>query len=122
MSTREKADYVLLVHHFDEQIHTKGAPVEYRRHHRGDVLTLDGVEAARLLKAKAIEPAEVEAEAAPAEEADEAGAGAESTSTTVERPANTATTVEWVEYAVSQGLDRSEMEKLKRAEIIAAVQ
>ena len=120
MSARETTDYVLLVHQFDQQIHKKGDPVEYRRHRRGDILTLDSAEAARLLKAKAIAPAETET--APAEDADETGAGADSTSTTVERPANTATTVEWVEYAVSQGLDRSEMEKLKRAEIIAAVQ
>ncbi|MFD6518117.1 hypothetical protein [Rhodococcus sp. NPDC060176] len=123
MSTSSTADYVLLIHLFDQQIQKKGDPVEYRRHHQGDVVTLDSAEARRLLKAKAIAPVEEDSSIA-TEEGDsqkEPATGGD-TNADAERPANTATTAEWVEYAVSQGFDRSDMEKLKRAEIIAAVQ
>lgn len=123
MSTSSTADYVLLIHLFDQQIQKKGDPVEYRRHRQGDVVTLDSAEARRLLKAKAIAPVEEDSSIATEEDdSQKEPATGSDTNADAERPANTATTAEWVEYAVSQGFDRSDMEKLKRAEIIAAVQ
>ncbi|WP_144419560.1 hypothetical protein [Rhodococcus sp. ARP2] len=124
------SEYVLLSHLFDQQVQKRGEPVEYRRHHRGDILTLTSGEAARLLKAKAIAPvvADEDEDVAvtpsdpsdPTETAGNPPAPAPS-KTPGERPAQTALKPEWEAYGVEHGLDPEEVKALSKAEIAAAV-
>ena len=113
------SEYVLLIHLFDEQIQKKGDPVEYRRHRRGAVLTLDSVEAARLLKAKAIAPHVDESESAEGEQP--SGADSADSRPSAERPAQTALKTVWDQYGIDNGLDESAVKSMQKAEIAAAV-
>lgn len=126
------ADYVLLIHLFDQQIQKKGDPVEYRRHRKGAIVALSDIEAARLLKAKAIAPVAADEDgntavtpSNPAEPTDAAGnppapapAPAQATG---QRPVQTALKPEWEAYGVENGLDPEEVKALSKAEIAAAV-
>lgn len=104
-------------------------PGSYLSHREGDVLHLPADEAARLLKAGAIRRADgtvgVETAADVAEAAvsvaDVVEEAEEPAGESVPRPRQAAAKAVWIDYAVSQGLDRAEAEAMDKRELIAAL-
>ena len=120
------AEYVLLADHFRQAVarDDKGVVTRTVKRTRGDVLDdLFDDDVERLLKAGAIrevtddEPAETEPEAVevPAEHP------ARDESRPVEQPKRTAPKHDWVEYAVTKGLDRGEAEAMTKDDLMDAL-
>jgi len=133
--------YELRAERWDQRTSKPGEPFTFRRWRRGDKVDLDEATARRLVTAgAAVKPGTLEREAAErarlAYEAalamlpkpdDESGVedgeddGQGSDPDGPERPATVEAKGVWVDHAVARGLDRDEVSKLSKAEIIAAV-
>lgn len=134
--------YELVAVQWDEITSKPGEPFDYKRHRRGDRVTLDVAEAKRLWLAGAIvEPGAVERAAADAARqayavalanlspedreavlATQAGVIVDGESQTGEpaRPPARANKAAWVDYAVAKGMDKAEAEALKLPDLKAA--
>ncbi|MGB6179877.1 MAG: hypothetical protein WBF79_01395 [Rhodococcus sp. (in: high G+C Gram-positive bacteria)] len=134
--------YELVAVQWDEITSKPGEPFDYKRHRRGDRVTLDVEEAKRLWLAGAIvEPGAVERAAADAARqayavalanlspedreavlATQAGVIVDGASQTGEpaRPPARANKAAWVDYAVARGMDKAEAEALKLPDLKAA--
>lgn len=124
------ADYVLTADYFRQAVawDDKGVATRTVRRFRGDVLTdLEAEDVPRLLAAGAIREVTDEPEPEAADEPiPESSSPAESQPAPeperrIEQPRRTAPKDQWVEYAVSKGLDRADAEAMNKDDLIAAL-